>query len=394
MVDLMLLFGVVALLLIAVGRGLGWLAQHQVAAKSGGSAAVLNAPPTADAPTSASRVVASAPASYATEDAPPARPAAPTYTPLTQQAAAGRVELHTLSAPVRQHTLIAARPGDGKTQTLNTLLCADVQAGCQAIVLNPQFTYYHPEDQPLDLRPLIGRFEVVRDEAAMPGLLQAIYKLGKEREPLYLDGQPVGHHISIIIDEWPRIVESDYGPACIDLVRRIVREMRKCNIWITLAAQDGQVDTLGFKSGVRASFATRLCGNVDVATWRALIGAGVPQTPVVKGTWATERGLAYVQRPTATDIQELVAQPAGLDTYAVLPVTTPPVSRPTLADDIAAWLDAQPSIASLSINDVCRGVGRDTGGDSWQSVRAALVALADDGHDGAAALLAARAKVK
>lgn len=231
----------------------------------------------------------------------------PTYAPLVQRAATARLELHTHDASRRQHTLIAAAPGDGKTQTLNTLLCADVRAGHQAIVLNPQFTYYHPDDQSIDLRPVKDRFELVRDEAAMPGILKTIYLLGKEREPLYQEGENVGHHISIIIDEWPRIVESDYGPACVELVRKIVREMRKCNIWITLAAQDGQVETLGFKSGVRASFATRLCGNVDAATWRALIGTGIPQTPVAIGSWATSTGLATVQRPTPADIRALAA---------------------------------------------------------------------------------------
>ena len=335
------------------------------------------------------------------DDQPTAQPRphaqpAPSYAPLVQRAATARLELHTLDASRRQHTLIAAAPGDGKTQTLNTLLCADVRAGHQAIVLNPQFTYYHPDDQPIDLRPVKNRFELVRDEAAMPGILKTIYQLGKEREPLYQEGEDVGHHISIIIDEWPRIVESDYGPACVELVRKIVREMRKCNIWITLAAQDGQVETLGFKSGVRASFATRLCGNVDAATWRALIGTGIPQTPVALGSWATSTGVATVQRPTSADIRALATSNAAyapmeiapVDDYSDLHLTDDelamqrqPVKRTTCTlADVLAYLDTNPAASQRQAEKAIFGY---TGGTAYQQVdkywQAALLLRAEQG---------------
>lgn len=241
----------------------------------------------------------------------------PVYAPHPPLSATQRPPtLADLPAPIRQHTLIAARPGDGKTATLNTLLVADIAAGHQVIVANPQFAYYHPTDQPIDLRPIRDQFEAVFDYAGIERTLSAVYGLVEGRNALYREGQDVGHAISVIIDEWPSIVSSDYGPACTALVQKLVREARKCNIWLTLAAQDGQVETLGFRGGVRASFLTRLCGNVDPATWRALCGAAV-QRPVARGQWATEDGIVTVERPTAAMIAALAGQ-GGVGGFAML----------------------------------------------------------------------------
>ena len=226
----------------------------------------------------------------------------PTFAPILTQP---RQDVANLPAETRQHTLLVAIPGDGKTQTLNTMLVADLSRGCQVIVLNPQFTYYHKTDQPIDLRPVEGQFEVIRDEAQMPAALKAIYRIGKDREVLYIAGEDVGHHISVIIDEWPRIKASEYGDACLAWVQKIVREHRKCNVWVTLATQDALVETIGFKSGARAAFRTKLAsGNVDEYSWRFVVGS-TPKTPTAQGTWASDSGLVEVTRPTADDIADL-----------------------------------------------------------------------------------------
>lgn len=47
-------------------------------------------------------------------------------------------------------------------------------------------------------------------------------------------------------------------------------------MWLVLAAQEAQVDILGFHGGVRKLFATRYIRNVDRATWTALLASTTP----------------------------------------------------------------------------------------------------------------------
>lgn len=209
-----------------------------------------------------------------------------------------RTALFTIIPPeVRGHTAIGAKPGDGKTQTSIALMVQDIARGAQVYWLNPQYTYYHPDDQPTDLTPIKHLFTVVEDYAQILATLQAAHALGEQRKPLYRAGQNVGHNIVLYLDEWPAIY-AELGDPVSDVLQRILRECRKLNIWIVLCAQDFLVATTGFSSGVRAAFNTKLVGNVDITTWNTLLGGSVPKQSVTKGTWMTEDGLAEVVRPS------------------------------------------------------------------------------------------------
>jgi hypothetical protein len=210
-------------------------------------------------------------------------------------------------------------------------------------VLNPHYTAYHPEDQPLDLRPLAQAFEAVYEYADIEATLRALAAQIDARMPIYRAGQDVGHVISVLIDEWPAVQMSEYGKSCADLLARIVREGRKCKVFVTIATQDAQVSTLGFSGGLRSSFATRLCGNVDNATWRACLG-DTAQRKVPRGVWASDRGDIAVTPPTATDIASAamgaMPQPA-IERYSA--------SHSAIAgfdgDSIAAWDDEVRALA-------------------------------------------------
>lgn len=244
----------------------------------------------------------------------------------------------------RGHTGIGARSGDGKTQTSIALMVQDIARGAQVFWLNPQYTYYHPKDQPIDLHPIKHLFTVVSGYGEILALLRAAYKLGVSRQPLYRAGKDVGHNVCIYLDEWPAIY-AELGDEAAEAVQRILRELRKTNIWITLAAQDFLKDTTGFSSGVRTNFTTCLVGNVDDTTWRALLGGGIPKQPVRKGTWMTPRGLAEVVRPSEALIANMAQLPARNFPALVSSVVAP--AAPVVAKEdptllrLFAQVDAQ-----------------------------------------------------
>lgn len=301
----------------------------------------------------------------------PARPAPRTaHAPMADRARAA--QLHELTPGARMHTLIAARPGDGKTTALNTLVVADVRAGAQTIVLNPHFTAYHPEDQPIDLRPLAAHFEAVYDYAHIEATLRALVREIDARMPIYRAGQDVGHVISVLIDEWPAVQLSEYAKSCTDLLGRIVREGRKCKVFVTIATQDAQVSTLGFSGGLRSSFATRLCGNVDNATWRACMGDAA-QRPVARGVWASDRGDVMVTPPTAIDVR---AAAMGEPCYSAIEPhsATDSAIAPSEPDSIA-WAERVRDLAAEGYST--REIREMLGGDYNR-----IVKLAREGREG------------
>lgn len=198
-------------------------------------------------------------------------------------------DFHSIDAETRQHCLIAARTGDGKTQTIISAMVHDIARGCQVVWCSPQLTLYHPKDQRCDLRPLALHFEQVTSYPAILSVLDAAYAIGETRKPLYRAGEDVGHPIVLYFDEWPAIVAT-LGKEAVDRMARIVRECRKLNIWVVIATQDALVETIGFSSGVRSMFATRMAGNVDQTTWRVVMGDGVKKERVERGVWMTDLG--------------------------------------------------------------------------------------------------------
>jgi hypothetical protein len=61
---------------------------------------------------------------------------------------------HNIRPEERQHTFIGTATGGGKTQASLSMMLNDMNQGAQVYWLNPQYTLYHPTDQPTDLRGL------------------------------------------------------------------------------------------------------------------------------------------------------------------------------------------------------------------------------------------------
>lgn len=207
----------------------------------------------------------------------------------------------------REHTLITARTGDGKTYTSIALMVRDIMHGAEVFWLNPQLTLYHPKDQPLNLHPIAHCFHQVDDYGEILATLRRVYRLGEQRKPLYKAGKNVGHTIALHIDEWPAIYNA-LGDEAASVLVSILRECRKLNIWVTMGTQDLLTETNGFSTGARAMFTTKLAGNVDDTTWRAVVGAGVKKIPVAKEAWMTECGLVRPVGIEPRDIARIVLQ--------------------------------------------------------------------------------------
>ena len=207
---------------------------------------------------------------------------------------ASHIWLHQMTPEKRQHLLIGAATGDGKTFTTIAVMIADIARGAQAVWLSPQATLYHRKDQPIDLRPLEKYIEVHRDVAEITKTLVAIQGLIKQRESLYRDDKNVGHDVVIYMDELPRVTKMELNPdakiaraALVD----ILYTGRKCGVWLVLAAQGFNVGTLGFDTDSRENF-TALVGNVSSFNKRAMVGEPADAIPAKvetrKGIWYSE----------------------------------------------------------------------------------------------------------
>lgn len=246
-------------------------------------------------------------------------------------------QLVTHLAPEQRHNvLIAAGPGDGKTTTMNTMLVADLARGVQVVVLNPNFTYYHPRDQLIDLRPVASQFEAAYDYKEIDTILKSLVDnvIYGERLPLYREGKDAGHTIVVYIDEMPAITSvatnKPYAESCKANIVKLIREGRKVQVFVVCAAQDALVETLGLPGGVRDNFAVRLVGNVDPTSWKRCVGDEVKQVKVEQGTWYAggKRASGTMQLIPATSEDVLRAtQHRVVATPANAPMHNPPATQ-------------------------------------------------------------------
>lgn len=268
-----------------------------------------------------SRTATAAPAYEAWQDdaawdapAPTAPQAAPQATGAQR---IGRYVTPDMEPNARKHTAVAGITGDGKTTTMNSLLVADIAVGAQCVVCSTHFTYYHPDDQRIDLRPLRDAFQVAYTAETIRAVLAAACALKDERMKLYRAGKPVGHDVCLYFGEWDTSIQRLLGAWATERLQEILDEGRKTNIWVSFVEVHGaQVKRFGGDSALRAAFRTRLTGNVDATSWRAFVGGDIPQQQVPQGQWMTERGPVFVEPPTAAQIAQVAA--ANLPRYAPL----------------------------------------------------------------------------
>lgn len=253
----------------------------------------------------------------------------------------GTTFLHLIPPRTRRHTGIAGATGDGKTATFNTMLVADIASGAHCVVCNTHFTAYHPEDQPIDLRPILHMFEVAYEVEHIRATIVRVVAEATRRLELYRAGQDVGQDIVLYVGEWGS-VKRNLGIAVVDQLMKLLDEGRKTRIWMVVEYHSLLVSRTGGDSALREMYTTLLAGNVDPTTWKFVVGEKIEQHPVPLGTWMTERGSVRVVRPGAEIIGHLARRAPAMTTSF-----TAEVSSDSMPDDDAVWADVRRLVASI-----------------------------------------------
>lgn len=191
---------------------------------------------------------------------------------------------HTARPEQRGHTYVGTASGGGKSQLSIAHMLRDMANGAAVYWLNPQYTLYHPVDQPTDLRGL--DIIAIDDIGEIERCLLAALELGEQRKPLYQAGLDVGQNVVLYLDETPAIaaLNKNIPP----LIKSILLGLRKMNIWIFLAAQGAQLGDLDLNGTAKGSFMTKYAKNLDPHSWRSLFLAKQPEVRAQRGDWFTE----------------------------------------------------------------------------------------------------------
>jgi hypothetical protein len=220
------------------------------------------------------------------------------------------------------------------------MMIADIHAGADVYWLSRHLSLYHSEEQPVDLRPISRAFSQIYSYQGIVDCVNAALQETEKRIDAIRNNEPIGRTIVLYIDDYPALVD-EFGEDVATPLRRILRDARKCKIWVVLGTQDAQVKTLGVHSGVRSMFATRLMGNVDDATWRALADTPERWQPLQPHQWYVQgstSGVAVAMQPHADWLQAIAERPSNqpvldLATSRVAVVAEAPEQAPAKISD-------------------------------------------------------------
>ena len=229
-----------------------------------------------------------------------------------------------ITAAERRHTLVVGSEGDGKTQTQIAFLVGDIRRGEQVVWASTNLALFHSRDQQTDLRPLAHLFEYTSERREIMAVLQWAAAEIDRRMPMYKADTPHGDPVIIYVDELGGLYR-DFGDVLVRAMRTIAEQGRKVDVFLFLVAHNTLKESTGLDLALKALFKTRLLGNVDQATWTAMVGPGIKLrgVPDGQGLWhqPDKRGNVFpvtVQRPSAQDIARIA--------------TTRPRNRPSILD--------------------------------------------------------------
>jgi hypothetical protein len=214
----------------------------------------------------------------------------------------------------RRHLIIIGAPGDGKTQTQIAFMVGDIMRGDHVVWASTNLALYHSRDQRTDLRPIAHLFEHTRDELEIMAVLQwASAEVGR-RMPLYHEDMPHGDPVVIYVDELGGLYRR-FGDILVAAMRNIGEQGRKVDVFLALAAHNALKESTGLDMALKPLFQTRLLGNVDQATWTAMVGPGIKLrgVPDGQGLWnmPDRRNAVHevrITRPTVEQIAALAAR--------------------------------------------------------------------------------------
>lgn len=171
------------------------------------------------------------------------------------------------------HVALAGLTGNGKTTLIRLLVSQLLYIEAKVMILNPHYTSYDIKKQedwtPIErhlYRPPVTEFAEIGSV-----MKWAATKLLRDRLEKYRQSAPWGDSIFIVIDELPAIVK--HVPEFPAYISEILREGRKVDIFLIVAAQDFLVKTVGPDEGgaVRKNYKTKMYVGGDITTAKTLL---------------------------------------------------------------------------------------------------------------------------
>ncbi|MBX0328254.1 type IV secretory system conjugative DNA transfer family protein [Oscillochloris sp. ZM17-4] len=233
----------------------------------------------------------------------------------------------------RRHMIIIGAPGDGKTQTQITFMVRDIARGDQVIWASTNLALYHSRDQRTDLRPITHLFEHTRDALEIMAVLLWASAEVDRRMSFYHEDMPHGDPVVIYVDELGGLYRR-FGDLLVNAMRNIGEQGRKVDVFLGLVAHNALKESTGLDMALKPLFQTRLLGNVDQATWTAMVGPGIKLrgVPDGRGLWnmpdrRNQIHEVQVARPTAWEITDLARRMPLPDWEPILEQAAPYLER-------------------------------------------------------------------
>lgn len=285
------------------------------------------------------------------------------------------------------HVALVGHTGGGKSNAMRLLLGQLLAAGARAVLLDPHYAPFDPDDQVTgDWRPIEHR--LYRPPAVLPSELAATFdwlneeldeRLARRRA-----GERNGPPLFCCIDELPSIVaQVDQAP---NVLTRIVREGRKVGLLAITSSQDFLVKSIGTGSAARDSFRTAVYAGGDAHSAAVLLDMprrAIDDGPLGRGTVllrsaaTPQAALARLPLVTDADLTRLLPMPSdqAAGPRPMLPISDfgnppAPASRPPLTvlpggagvgASTGAFTGASPENGDLDANTPVKSASTSTG---------------------------------
>ena len=245
------------------------------------------------------------------------------------------------------HVALAGLTGNGKTTLIRLLVSQLEYVKAKVIILNPHYTSYDIKKDE-DWTPIERHLyrPPVTDFSAIGTVMEWVAKiLLRERLEKYRQSKPWGDPIFVVIDELPAIVKQ--VPDFPEYVSAILREGRKVDIFLIVAAQDFLAKTIGPDDGgaVRKNYKTKMYVGGDTTTAKVLLDMPPAQIPE-----DTLGGGIIMMRNQVVKKASLARVPY-VDNEALYTLLGPSTYEPAQSDDLLSYRESAPAPRSEPITD-------------------------------------------
>lgn len=197
----------------------------------------------------------------------------------------GRLEdRRALLHRMRQHTMVIAKSGGGKSVMLDTLLAWMVISRSPVVGIDMASGVSLGEWEPCMAAPLATNTPQAKD--LLRGVLNVVEHREQQMKQMKVKEWPHGD-LFVVIDEFPTLTRTG-GKEVISLLTILAERMRKTRLWLYVAAQNGTKEDVGsteFRAQMMTILGGRLDGHMNKILWNEATKQGWDGTSLQTGTW-------------------------------------------------------------------------------------------------------------